>query len=190
MWLSVKPAQLVAAFSADAENLDLFSFAQKLIDQLPRTPDDVGVESAAQSAIRCCDDQKLHLLRAGAGQQFRRARIVLQRARQRGNHRRHLLGIGPRRLRRILRPLQFRCRHHLHGARDLARGLHAGDAVAECFQARHCFRRNSAKIRREWISAGSRSRASAAFRCGSLPAHPHVCRASGAEIRPRSAAPH
>jgi hypothetical protein len=73
----------------------------------------------------------MDLILAGTGQQHRRAGRTCRRRRNVGNHRIHLLGIGPRRFGRALGAAQFGRRNHLHGLGDLLRRLGGGDAIAE-----------------------------------------------------------
>ncbi len=67
--------ELVPAFAADAKDLDLLAFLHKPIDERARAPYNVGVKTAAQSAVRRRDDNKLNLVGARPGEQARRARI-------------------------------------------------------------------------------------------------------------------
>ena len=129
--VGVAALQLVAALAADAEDLHRLAVAQQRLDRLPRKAHDIGVEAAAQPAIRRRHDHQMILLAAGADQQFRRAGIVLLAARKARDHRTHLFRIGTRGFRCLLRPAQLGGRHHLHGLGDLARRLDARDPVAE-----------------------------------------------------------
>ena len=68
----VKPAQLIVAFAADAEELDLLAFAHQRVGALAREPHDRGVERAAQAALGGADEQQMHVVAAGAAQEPRR----------------------------------------------------------------------------------------------------------------------
>jgi len=81
----------------------------------------------------------VHLILAGTRQQRRRAGRAGGGGRDIGDHRVHSFGVGPRRLRAGLRPAQLRGGHRLHGARDLLRVFHAGDAAADLGKGGHGF---------------------------------------------------
>src|SRR5690606_30837141 len=65
-------AKQLVALAADAENLDLFAFAQKRVRLVAGQADNGGIERAAQAALPGADDQKMHLVAAGTGKKFRR----------------------------------------------------------------------------------------------------------------------
>src|SRR5258705_165489 len=77
--LTVEPAQLISAFSADAEDLHVFAVAQESFDQQAGATHDVRVEASAQPTVCCGDDDELHLLGASAAEKLRRAGIAFHR---------------------------------------------------------------------------------------------------------------
>ena len=97
----------------------------------PRLAHDRGVEAAGKAAVGGGDDQQMHLVRAGAGQQRRRARLPPCSRASEASIALHALGIGPRRLGLLLGAAQLRGRHHLHRRGDLLRRLDAADAEPE-----------------------------------------------------------
>ena len=93
-----------------------------------------GIERAAQAAFAGADQQQMHLILAGAGQQRRRAGRTGRGGRDVGDHRVHFFGVGPRRFGGGLRAAQLRGRDHLHGLGDLLRRLGGGDADPHVFK--------------------------------------------------------
>ena len=127
-------AQLLVALAADAEELDLFALVHQRLRALAGEAHDRGIECAAQTAFAGADQEQMHLILAGAGQQRRRAGRAGGGAGDVGDHRVHLFGVGPRRFGGALRAAQLRGRDHLHGLGDLLRRLGGGDADPHVFQ--------------------------------------------------------
>jgi hypothetical protein len=88
-------------------------------------------EAAAKTAIGGHDDEQMRLVAAGACEQLWCARLVANAGGQIGQHTLHLFSVGTCGFGCFLGALQLGCRDELHRARDLARRLHAGNAVAE-----------------------------------------------------------
>ena len=116
------------------KNLDLFALVDQRQRALAGQAHDRGVEGAGQAALAGADQQQMHLILAGAGQQRRRAGRTRRRGGDVGDHRVHLLGVGPRRFGGGLRAAQLGRRDHLHGLGDLLRRLGGGDADPHVFQ--------------------------------------------------------
>ena len=130
-------AQGVAALAADAQDLDRLSRRLQLSRPTAHLARDVGVESAAQAAIRRDRNQEMHVILARSHQQRRRARAFRQAGGESGNHPFHALGIGSGAFGRDLGSAQLRRGDHLHGRRDLLRRRDAVDANPEVFQVGH-----------------------------------------------------
>src|SRR5665213_3289505 len=64
-------AQLLKTLAADAEELDLFALVDQRQRALAGQPHDRGIERAGQAALAGADQQQMHLILAGAGQQHR-----------------------------------------------------------------------------------------------------------------------
>ena len=127
-------AQLLVALAADAEELDFFALVDQRQRALAGQTHDRGVEGAGQAALAGADQQQMHLILAGAGQQRRRAGRTRGSGGDVGDHRVHLFGVGPRRFGGGLRAAQLGGRDHLHGLGDLLRRLGGGDADPHVFQ--------------------------------------------------------
>ena len=127
-------AELLVALAADAENLDLFALADQRLRALAGQAHDRRIEGAGKSALAGADQQQMHLIPAGAGQQRRGAGRTGRSGRDIGDHRVHLLGVGPRRFGSGLRAAQLGSRDHLHRLGDLLRRLGRGDADPHVFK--------------------------------------------------------
>ena len=127
-------AELLVALAADAEELDLFALGDQRQRALARQTHDRGVEGARQAALAGADQQQMHLILAGTGQQRRRAGRTRGSGRDVGDHRVHFFRVGPRRFGGGLRTAQLGGRDHLHGLGDLLRRLGRGDADPHVFQ--------------------------------------------------------
>src|SRR5262245_56918840 len=145
--LLVEAAQLLVALAADAEELDLLALGHQRVGALACEPHDRRVERAAQAALGGADQEQMHAVAAGAGEQPRGRAEVADRGGDVAEHLPHALGIGPRGFRRRRRPAQLGGRHHLHRLGDLLRRLGGGDAHAHVLEAGHglsaCSARNA-----------------------------------------------
>ncbi len=131
-------SQLVVTLTADAKEFDFFALIHQRQRALAGKTNDGGVERAGKTALTGTDQQQMHLILAGTGQQHRRAGRTHGSVRNAGNDRVHLFRIGPRRFGGVLRAAQLRGCDHLHGLGDLLRRLGGGDADPHVFQAGHC----------------------------------------------------
>ena len=127
-------AELLVALAADAEEFHFLALRDQRLGALARQAHDRGVESAGQAALAGADQQQVNLVPAGAGEQRRRTGRACGGAGDIGDHRAHLVGIGARRLGRLLGAAQSRRGDHLHGLGDLLRRLGGGDADPHVFK--------------------------------------------------------
>ncbi len=87
--------QHVAALPADDDHLHLLALAQQLLDAPPGAANDRAVEAAAQAAVGGRDDQQVHLVLAGTGEQGWRTGLAGDAGGEILQHRRHALGKRP-----------------------------------------------------------------------------------------------
>ena len=126
--------QVIVALATNAHDLDGLAVPGQALDVGSREARDAGVEAAAQAALGGHDNEQMHLILAGADQQWGGALPAGDTCIDVGQHARHALGIGTRGGGSLLRAAQLGGGHHLHGFCDLPRRLHRGDAVAHVFQ--------------------------------------------------------
>ncbi len=127
-------AELLIALATDAEEFHFLALRDQRLGTLARQAHDRGVESAGQAALAGANQQQVNLIRASAGEQRRCTGRARRGAGDIGDHRAHLVGIGPRRLGRLLGAAQSGSRDHLHRLGDLLRRLGGGDADAHVFK--------------------------------------------------------
>src|SRR5262249_28573601 len=127
----------VVALPADGDDLHRLALCEKAADTVARKTRDLRVEAAAQPALGSAHDEQMNVLLAAARHQCRCVATPADRLGDVGEHGRHALRIGARRLRRLLRAPQLCRGDHLHRLGDLLRRLHRGDAVAHVFERGH-----------------------------------------------------
>ncbi len=151
---AVIAAQAVAPLAADGQELDGLAGVVEIADAAACLAQDRGVEAAGETAVGAGDDDQLHVVAAGAGEQRRRPGHSGHASGQRAEHALHALRIGPRRLGLLLGAAQARGGDHLHRRGDFLRRAHAADAVPQILQAGHGSAHESRKRAGEIVEEG------------------------------------
>ncbi len=129
-------AELLVALAADAEELDLLALARSARwarSRARRTIEELKAPDRPRSPVQT-SSRWTWSLPVPAQQRRRAGRTRERRWRCWTITALHLVGIGPRRLGRLLGAAQLRRRDHLHGLGDLLRRLGGGDADAHVFK--------------------------------------------------------
>ena len=126
-------AEIIIALAAQRVDFHGLALGFQVAREVADMAADIGVEGAGQTAIRGDGEDEMGFIPPIAHQQRRRAGIADRAGGERAHHLAHALGIGARSLRLRLRAAELGGGHHFHRARDLLRGFHAVDPVAERF---------------------------------------------------------
>src|SRR5690606_2495048 len=105
--LPVVTTQDVITLAANEQKLDGLAFALQPLDVLTRQTRDVGVETAAQTALGSHYDKEVHLIPAGADQQRGQSFAARDALVEVGENAIHALCIGTRSGRGFLRAAQL-----------------------------------------------------------------------------------
>ena len=130
-------AELVFALFTDGVEFDGLARSLQLFRFFAGEANDVGVECASQTLVRCGNDEQMDVVLAGSGQQFGRLRADGDLRRDAGHHGFEAFCIGTRRLGCLGCPTQFCRSDHLHRLGDLLGRFDRVDPDFKGLKARH-----------------------------------------------------